>query len=642
MLPGRVGEWMRRYFLLIAVTVLIISMPVSSFSAQEEKTLAFDEKHKDRQCIFLLYDMNIKVNEDWSYVTKAHKKVKILKEGSRDMGEVPITYEKGRESVSGVKAFTIAPNGRKYSYSKIQDFKIYDGYHMYSDSMVKIITLPEVTIGSVLEQEFTVASKGMPIKNAFWYAYYVDSSVPIKEFNFTITMPKKLGIKYKEFGLTRKPKITEKNDDITYSWNIQDMYSESDDEGYLPPPTPESIKEELEFSSINSWKEISAWYSASIKKNSKVTPEIENTVKGVIKDKVTLKEKTRAILEYIQKNFRYVSMAFGDYSLEPHSTDQVFKNKYGDCKDLSLLTKVMLKAAGIESDIAMFNTEFSLNDPQYDLPIPSLFDHVLLLVRDPKSAFYIDPLLDGYDIGQYPLNFQAAYTFIINDEGGRFDRFPVFDEERNHTYTKRKILIEQDGSALIEIDSLWDLDSSIKYRDQLNSLDKERKDKFYEAIDSYLSSGGELVERRIDGLDEKYGYLKAYSKVKLDDAFPITDGLMVIEVNGYGREFDFVKKERKNPIFYPTNSIDEEVTIYRIPKGYSVSYVPQNLNLDIGFFKLTREYVKENNEIKITEASLYKRTQLPKEDYQKVKQFFDQLPTKTQQRILVKRGTNQQ
>lgn len=632
---------MRKRVLLIALAALSISTPAFSFSAQEEEVLSFEEMHKDRQYFYLLYGINITVKEDWSYITKTRKKIKILKEEARDMGELTIAYEKGRESVSGVKAFTISPDGKKHNYSRMQDFKLYDGYPMYSDSMVKVLTLPAVTVGSVLEQEFTVTSKGLPVKNAFWYGYYAGSDVPIKEFNFSITMPKKLGIKYKEFGLTRKPEIVEKNGDITYIWNIQEMYEWSGDEGHLPPPDAESVTEVFEFSSINEWKDISDWYSGLIKKNSRITPEITSAAEGIIKDKPALKEKTRAILEYIRENFRYVSMAFGEHSLEPHPADQVFKNKYGDCKDLSLLTRAMLQVAGIEADLAVFNTEFSISDPQDDLPIPSLFNHVLLLVKDTEEGdFYVDPLLDGYDIGQYPLDFQAAYTFIINDEGGKFDRFPVFAEERNHAYTKGDIFIAEDGSALFEAETLLDLDNSIECRDRLNSLDKEERGKFYEELDGYLSSDGEIIERRIEGLDRKYGQLTIYSKVRQNDAFPITDGLMVIDISGYARGFNFVKKERTNPIFYPDNFLGEKIAVYHIPKGYTVSYMPRDLHLDNGFFSVRREYVKINDGIKVIETERYKRTQLPREDYPKIKQFCDQLPAKTQQRILVKKETN--
>ena len=598
---------------------------------------SFDSKHNDRSSLFLLYSVDTKVNSDWSYVTKVHKRIKILKDGAKGLGEIPIYYDNNREKITDLEAFTIAPDNQKHQYSKIQDLNIYEGCPMYSDSMVKVITLPEVTVGSILEHKFTIVSKGMAIKNAYWSQFFIDSPVPMKELRYSITMPKSLDIKNKEFGLTRKPKITQDKDNITYAWVVKNIEAEEDTEDYLPPPTPERLKEGIEFSSIKNWQDISSWYASLVKKNMKVNKEIEEIVNRVTKNKSSVRDKTRAILEYIQKDFRYVSMSFGDNALEPHPTDEVFRNKYGDCKDLSLLCKVMLGVAGINSQVCLFNTEGSITDPQYDLPIPSLFDHVLLLVNDPKEGdFYADPLLDGYDIGQYPLSYQMAHTFIVNGFGGKLARFPVFDEKRDYTSCKKSITIKKDGSALIEADSLWDLDFSVEQRDKLNSLNTKQKAKFFEGLDAYLAAGGQMIKRDIVGLDQKYGIMKACNKMTLKDAYPITDGLMIIDIAGFDRGQDFTDKDRKNPIFYPFNSINEEVTTYRIPKGYVISYVPNDLNLNNGFISIRREYKKTGNEIQVTEITRHKRVEIPQKDYANIRDFYENLSAKNHQSIIVK------
>ena len=633
----------KRRILSVVIGILIL-ISRYSFAAEESKAVDFEEKHQDKSFIFLLYSVDVKVNEDWSYVTKVHKIAKVLKEEAKNLGEIPIYYQNGREIVNSFEAFTITPDNSRHKYSKVQDLNLYAGYPMYSDSMVKVLTLPEVTIGSILEHEFSISSKGLPIKNAFWYLENVDSSVPMKELRFSITMPKSLNIEYKEFGLSRKPEITKTESDVTYSWVINDVGSKEEDEDYLPPPTPESFTETIEFSSISSWENISSWYFSLINKNLILNPEIEKTVERLTKGKITIKDKTRAMLEYLQENFRYVSMSFGDNALEPHPTDEVFKNKYGDCKDMSLLCMAMLRAAGVDSRICLFNTEYSISDPQYDLPIPPLFNHVILLVKDEKEGdFYIDPLLNGYDIEEYPISYQGAYVFIIADDGGKFSKFPIFDEKRNYTSNKRTVTIGEDGSALIEAEALWDLDFSIEQRYKINAMDKKEKEKFYEALDAYMATDGQMIKRDIIGLDQKYGSMKPYNEIKLNNAYPITDGLLIIDISGFEREKDFTEKERKNPIFYPINSIDEEITTYKIPKGYSVSYLPPNLNLNNGFYFITREYVKAApDEIKVTGITRCKRVEVSNKEYDKVRDFFDKLPNKTQQRIIIKKDGNVQ
>ena len=182
----------------------------------------FEEEHKDKQAIFLLYDISIDLAEDYSYVRKVYNKVKILKEEAMSIvGEFPIAYTDGREKILDIKAHTITPDGKKHRYSKIQDVKMYADYSAYSDTREKIVTFSNVTVGSVLEYEFTSVTDRGPMKDAFWDAFYFIYPVPTKESYFRFSFPKSIAIHYMEFNLKYKPEITEDDTTITYSWHLK-------------------------------------------------------------------------------------------------------------------------------------------------------------------------------------------------------------------------------------------------------------------------------------------------------------------------------------------------------------------------------------------------------------------------------------
>lgn len=297
----------------------------------------------------------------------------------------------------------------------------------------------------------------------------------------------------------------------------------------------------------------------------------------------------------------------------------------------------MLEAAGIESHICLFNTEADITDPQYSLPMPSLFNHALLSVHDPDEGdFFADPLLEGYDIGQYPLAYQMAYAFIIKETGGEFARFPEFGEDRNYTSYKSTVQIEKDGSALIETDNVWDLDFSIDNRDVMKRLSSDKRKKLYDELAGYLTSGGQMIEMELNGLDQGYGAVKTHKKMKLYNKYPITDGILVIDIAGYERGYDFMKKERSNPVFYPYNSLKEDVTIYRLPEGYEVSHLPADLDLDNGFLSIKRTYKRLDDGIQVAQTVRFKRVQIPREEYSKIKDFYGSLISKTWQRIIAR------
>ena len=54
---------MKKLFILVAMVGLCFSYAF----AEEVKAVSFEEKHQDKECIFLEYSEIYKVNEDWSY-----------------------------------------------------------------------------------------------------------------------------------------------------------------------------------------------------------------------------------------------------------------------------------------------------------------------------------------------------------------------------------------------------------------------------------------------------------------------------------------------------------------------------------------------------------------------------------------------
>lgn len=599
---------------------------------------SFEELHKDKAIIFELDETAIKVNRDFSYQSRTKKRIKILNESVIEaVGELSIPYNSSRAAITSLRAHTIAPDGKIYPAASIQDLSRYE-LAMYSDMRVKVVTFSNVTVGSRLEYEVVVDLKRGPVKDTYFEDFYFRFSSPTKEENVSFTFPKELGIAYKEFNLSFKPRITEDNENITYSWHFEDMYEEPLREGMLPYASDELIRDTIEFSSIKSWDDVSSWYYKLVEKNLIISPEIASVADALTKGLSTTRERTKAILEYIQKDFRYVSMSFGDNGLEPHKTTEAFYNKYGDCKDLSLLCMGLLKAAEIDSSIVLFNTEGSITDPSKDLAFPTLFDHVILLVKDPKDGdFFIDPLLEGYDINEFPVSFQRAYAFVIGKDKGEFKRFGEFPKERCYKDRTLIIDIEPDGSSTYQSHSQWDLDFSISMRDKYKSMTDEEKEHMYKYLETTIADGGNVIDMRIDGLDKAYGPLNSYSKVFNKDEYPIIDDMIIIDLSSYGRDDEFTKETRQYPIFNAVNSLERATITYNIPKGFKVTYIPEDLSLDNGIFSFKRTFRKKKGSIMVEEIEQTRRIELPKERYQELREFNDTIAKKTTQRIVLTR-----
>lgn len=149
--------------------------------------------------------------------------------------------------------------------------------------------------------------------------------------------------------------------------------------------------------------------------------------------------------------------------------------------------------------------------------------------------------------------------------------------------------------------------------------------------------GGEVLERSIEGLERRYGRLRSRVVYRRPEEFPSADGLIVIDVQGIDRDEAFEKKERTRPFFFPANGLIETETIYRIPEGFTVLYLPADLRLEGLGMTITRAFKRVPLGVKVKEEMRFKRVTLPKEALKELRDFYAKLSRETRQRIVFKR-----
>lgn len=164
--------------------------------------------------------------------------------------------------------------------------------------------------------------------------------------------------------------------------------------------------ERVSISSYKSWSEVAAWavklFQVSEKDRQRIKNEVLPTLDSNSEEAFVLKA-TR----FVQDEIRYLGFETGLNSLKPHSPAKVYDQRFGDCKDKSVLLTALLNAKGIEAYPVLVST--TLRDKiSEELPSVGAFNHCVVQVKIPGNTFYIDP--------------------TINDQGGKLDNyyFPAY------------------------------------------------------------------------------------------------------------------------------------------------------------------------------------------------------------------------
>ena len=241
--------------------------------------------------------------------------------------------------------------------------------------------------------------------------------------------------------MSLSPNITEKYDDVVYTWEVKNM-PQILPEPLMPPLN--DIAPYLFISSYPSWKKISDWVYGISEPQTKPDEQIRKKVKELTKNLNTRMEKIKKIYEYVITDIRYVGLEFGIGGFMPHKAEDVFKYKYGDCKDKATLMKSMLSALNIDSYLVLVRTR-DLGQLNKDMPALE-FNHAILSVKNDKGNYlFLDGTAEDTPFGELPGMDQGTTTMIITKEGPVFKEIPMGTPDKNTKKRTISVKISKNG-----------------------------------------------------------------------------------------------------------------------------------------------------------------------------------------------------
>ncbi|MBC7189438.1 DUF3857 domain-containing protein, partial [Candidatus Aerophobetes bacterium] len=364
-------------------------------------TAPSQEDFPEAGAAILLNKYECVVREDNTMVENIHKIIKIFNvRGREKYGEIQIDYDSTYQKVEIDFARTIKPDGSIVEVGKkdIKDIDRWSGFPLYSNAKVKVISMPEVVEGSIIEYRATVFTAKLMNEDDFQLRFPLQYFEPVLRHRIKVKVPegRKINIHYVRCENT-KPEVKKEDNFLVYHWeidNIPEIIPEPD----MPPWA--DISPFIMVSSFESWDEFSSWWRSLSEGQAEPTEEIRRQVEKIIEGKKTQREKAAAIYHWIVANIRYVGLEFGEAGFKPHSAQEVFENKYGDCKDKATLLIAMFKAAKIPAYYALIGTR-EMGKLEKDIPM-SQFNHAICLAMIDGEMIFLDPTAETASFGEIP------------------------------------------------------------------------------------------------------------------------------------------------------------------------------------------------------------------------------------------------
>lgn len=511
-----------------------------------------------------------------------------------------------------------------------QDGLITDGMHHYLE--INAASYP-ITVEYIYEIDYTGTLQ--------YPSYHIQGSEEAVEYSsYTARVPLDLDLRFMEQKVSLKPSINNEVKAKVYKWEVKNLPAFKDEDGtvgaafYYPSIilAPNKFRHFNTYGEMTSWKAFGQWGYDLLKGLDELPADRKAFFATMVKDSKTDREKVATIYNYMQKNFRYVSIQLGIGGVKPFPAQFTDEKKYGDCKGLSLYMLAALKSVGIKSYCAFINARYNQEAVSESFPCDR-FDHVILCVPQQKDSIWLECTSNTAEFAVLGTFTENRNALLLTENGGVLVPTPKSKASNNLMFTSTIVNLNEDGSGSTKTT----LASRGDYKEWMNNMVTAKKDDqkkmivwglgFKQPDEFSVVKKEELLD--IDLKIEKIPQFSAGSKMFLNP-----------RVNSIWKTVLPKAENRKQDFYFDSPFIKTDSTIYNLPEDYVAESVPApaELKCEYGSYKTSYAYVKEKNQIVSVARLELSQNKIPSGKYAEVKKFFDGVISEDTQKMVIKKN----
>ena len=534
-------------------------------------------------------------------IYKEEIEILVTKEGKR-FANFSCSVNNGSSKLTSFSGTIKDANG-KITKLKKRDLSYSEYSEGLSDSYGTWYYTPDIihypaTVSYTYEKQYTDA---ILCYTSFVPMPYGDG-VSLKEASYTLTVPSSDWFRYKQFNIG-EPEHNQTKEGEVFVWKVKDLPALKY-ERYSPPLYTRIPL--VQFSSIDfsyekkagsgkDWVSIGNWILSLTEDRSTPCEALQEKVKELTEGAKDKMEIIRRLYAYLGESTRYVSIQLGLGGLQPIAPDDVYRNKFGDCKALSFFLQTMLKCCGIDS----YYTITNMGEDRMSKDFPSLgtSNHVILSVPVEKDTLWIECTNPDVPLGYIHTEIAGNNALIVKKDSSYITRIPRALDSQNILTLNATIDLTAEGSATAYVKEQGFMD----FWDNYFPLSKEND---YDKANSILS-GFSIPRAQIRdiciSLDPSATPCCNLSYT-LDAATYAsrTGNRLFIPANPFtSAGANVTSTKRVNDMYFHTGyHLENSITI-NIPEGYALESYPHNM-----------EYSNEFGSIKFTCTPLLEQSRV--------------------------------
>lgn len=651
---------------LAAVGVLAGTPPAAAKAPEWLRAAArasLPDYPEDTEAVMLLDEQITTVGENGEIRTTYRRACKILRPEGRTYGDVVVFFD-NETRLTYLKGWSLPPGEKEYEVKEKDaiESSLYSGA-LYADKRRKRLRIPAANPGTVVGYEYKQKGRPFILQDSWWFA----DVIPVRRARYVLELP--AGWEFEAYWLhypEQEPQAAGAN---RWVWELEDIPAV---EVELAMPHWRAVagrlivsfyptRTGLQGKSHASWREVGRWYAELARAKRRATPEIREKVTQLTAGKELLLDKIKALAAFVQREVRYVAIEIGIGGYQPHAAQEVFANRYGDCKDKATLLSTMLQEIGVESHYVLVHTRRGVVAPE--VPSALSFNHAILVLRLPAEVstndlyaleederwgrlLFFDPTDALTPLGYLPPSLQANYGLLVDEAGGELRELPLLPPSTNRLLRQAKLVLSAAGNLSGTVHEIrWGAPAVSRRSALLEAAASERRKVLENFLVRFLG-GFTLLDSEVEALEEYDRNLVLTYGFVADKYAKRVGNLLLVRPRVLGRKgTDLLElEERKYPMEFSTTSLQTDLVEIRLPGGYRVDELPPPVNLANDFaeyrsqVEVEVEVEVEGNVLRYRRDFLIKKVEVPSERLEEMKEFYRQIAADERSQAVLKRS----
>lgn len=483
--------------------------------------------------------------------------------------------------------------------------------HVLNGRVTFVIDVKDTRAGDVLDYSFSVAGENPVYAGHFGNTWFVGSDEPIAEQRLRVVVAGGRALRFRTFGLDEPRDFAAKNERQWIWKNPIPIDAEESTPGWAV------VWPFVQASDMSSWADVVDWALPMYSFEQELPPELEARIlewRSLATDELRL----LAALRWTQKEVRYLGQMMGVHSHAPRPAKTVCEQKFGDCKEKTVLLGTVLQRMGIKSFPILVSSRMRRGIADL-LPSVDAFDHVILGIEWDGRVLFVDPTRDEQRGGLEELGL-GSFDLGLAIRPGERDLMAISPPPAARRVTEVDEVFTLDSlksGGRLTVKTVVKGGAAEFLRASILDSGSRNTEKLYQDYYARFFPGITVAERlRVDEtpgrnelkLTEEYRIPQAFQKDESGDGtleLPASDLLTFITAP--------VATERKFPLEISHPVSYKQRTTVLLPEGFSVQ--AKHVDIDNDFFRLQVDSAPGPQRFEITRSYESKSESVPPERF---------------------------